>query len=72
MAPDSEDILETILPKNLCTISRNLPTDHFCNVRGHVQEDCSTGALGFDFHTDHPTDSTDPTGRAEGQNWYVP
>ena len=63
MAPDSEDILEPILSKNSCTISRNLPTGHLCNVR----EDCSTGALALDFRTDHPTDSTDPTGRSQGQ-----
>ena len=57
VAPDSEDISEPIFLKNSCTFSRNSPTGHFCNVQGHVREDCSTGALGFDFCMDHPTHS---------------
>ena len=67
MAPDSEDISEPIFLKKLCTFSQNLSTEHFCNIRGHTQEDCSTGVLGFDFRTDHPSHSTERTGRSQGQ-----
>ena len=67
MAPDSEDILEPIFLTNLCMISRNFPTGHLYNIQGHIQEDCNTVALGFDFCMDHPMHSLELTGRAQGQ-----
>ena len=67
VAPDSEDILEPIFLKNLCMLWQKLFTGSFCNGRGHIQENYSTDALGFDFGIDLPTRDTEHTGRSECQ-----